>query len=91
MEWILQQYTCSELMSILDGFSGYNQILVVKEDRYKMAYTTPWVTYAYNRMSFGLKNVGATFQRIIDPSFKYIIGKIMVDYQAYLTVHSKHG
>ena len=48
-------------MSMLDGFSRDNQILVVGEDKYKIAFTTPWETYAYNRMLFGLKNVGANF------------------------------
>lgn len=48
-------------MSMFDGFSGYNQFLVVEEDKYKTAFTTPWGTYAYNRMPLRLKNVGATF------------------------------
>jgi hypothetical protein len=41
---------------MLDGFSGYNQILVVEEDREKTTFITPWETYAYARIPFGLKN-----------------------------------
>jgi hypothetical protein len=33
--------------------------------------------------------MGATFQRAMDHAFKYLIGKLMVDYQDNLTVHSK--
>jgi hypothetical protein len=40
-------------------------------------------------MPFGLKNASATFQREMDHAFKNIIGKIMVDYQDVLTIHSK--
>jgi hypothetical protein len=46
---------------MLDGFSGYNQVLVAEEDRATTTFITPWETYAYARMPFGLKNVVATF------------------------------
>jgi hypothetical protein len=39
-------------------------------------------------MPFGLKNVGATFQRVMDHAFSGLIGNFMVDYQDELTVHS---
>jgi hypothetical protein len=76
-------------MSMLDGFSGYNQVLVAEEDRPKTTFVTPWGTYAYVRMPFRLKNAGATFQRAMDHAFKDFIGKFMVDYQDDLTVYSK--
>jgi hypothetical protein len=60
---LLQWVTGSTLMSMLDGFSGYNQVLVAEDDRPKIAFLTPWGTYSYVHMPFGLKNVGATFQR----------------------------
>jgi hypothetical protein len=56
MEFLLQQVTGSACMSMLDGFSGYNQVLVIEEDRAKTTFITPWETYAYARMPFGLKN-----------------------------------
>jgi hypothetical protein len=51
------------MMSLLDGFSGYNQIKVKRIDMYKTTFTTRWGTFAYERMHFGLSNAGATFQR----------------------------
>ena len=87
MEFLLQQVTGSNYMSMLDGFSGYNQVLVAEEDGENMTFIMPWETYAYARIPFGLKNVGATFQRAMDHEFSVLIGKIMVDYQDELTVH----
>jgi hypothetical protein len=89
MELLLQQVTRSYCMTMLDDFSRYNQVLVVEEDRPHTAFITPWETYAYARMPFGLKNVGATFQRAMDHAFKDLIRKFMVDYQDDITVHSK--
>jgi len=91
METLLQRVTGSGMMSLLDGFSGYNQVWVKKEDRHKTTFTTPWGTFEYIRMSFGLTNAGATFQRAMDYAFKGLIGKIIEIYQDDLTVFSKDG
>jgi hypothetical protein len=61
MEHVLQSITGSGMMSMLDIFLSYNKVLVLEGDRYKTAFTTPWGTYAYVWMPFGLMNVGATF------------------------------
>ncbi|KAH9317515.1 hypothetical protein KI387_019284, partial [Taxus chinensis] len=46
----------SERFSLLDGYSGYNQIMVKEEDQFKTTFTTKWGTYAYKKMPFGLSN-----------------------------------
>ena len=56
MEQILSEVTRSKRFSILDGFLGYNQVLVQEADRYKTTFTTKWGTYAYCKMPFGLTN-----------------------------------
>ena len=61
MEQILQMISSSKLFSLLDGFYGYNQVLVVEEDRLKTTFRTKWGTFSYRRMPFGLINAGATF------------------------------
>jgi hypothetical protein len=61
-------------------FFGYNKVLFVEEDRENTTFITPWETYAYAQMPFGLKNVGATFKRDMDHDFEGLIGKFMVDY-----------
>ena len=55
---MLQQVTSCELLSMMDG---YNQVLVDKKEQFKTTFTTPWGTYVYVRMPFGLINAGATF------------------------------
>ena len=62
MDQVLQTVASLEMMSFLDGFLGYNQIEVAEDDQHKTTFTTPWETFAYKRMPFGLINVGATFQ-----------------------------
>ena len=79
------------MMSLLNGFSGYNQVMVKKEDRHKTTFNTPWGTFEYLRMPFELTNVGATFQRAVDYAFKGLIGKFIEIYQDDLTVFSKNG
>ena len=51
--------------------------------------TSPWGTFEYLRMPFGLLNVGATFQRAMDYAFNELIGKTIEIYQDDLTVFSK--
>ena len=89
METLLQRVTGSGMMSLLDGFSGYNQVMVKKEDMHKTTFTTPCGTFDYLRMPFGLTNTGATFQRAMDYAFKGLIGKFIDIYQDDLIVFSK--
>ena len=69
MEQILQEVAGSELMSLLDGFSGYNQVLVHPDDQLKTIFRIKWGTYAYRKIPFGLINSGSTFQRAMDIAF----------------------
>ena len=48
------------ILSFMDGYAGYNQIKMAEEHMSKTAYITPWGTYCYTVMPFGLINVGAT-------------------------------
>jgi hypothetical protein len=86
MEHLLQRVTEVGMMSMLDGFSGYSQVLVKREDQLKTTFTTPWGTFMYLRMSFGLMNAGATFQRAMDFAFRDLIQKIIEIDQDDLTV-----
>jgi len=54
------------MFSLLDGFSGYNQVLIAEPNWLKTTFRTKWGTLAYRRMPFGLINIGATFKREMD-------------------------
>jgi hypothetical protein len=61
MDHVLEKVVGDNKISIIDGFSGYNQIVFHEDDTEKNAFTTPWRTFMYNKMTFGLMNAGATF------------------------------
>jgi hypothetical protein len=61
--------------------------LVVEEDIAKTTFITPWETYAYVRVPFGLNNERVTFQRAMDHAFSGLIGKFMEKYQDELKIH----
>ena len=77
----------SKRISLLNGFSEYNQVLVHPDDQHKTTFTTPWGTFMYVKMPFGLMNVGATFQREMDIAFSKEIGYFIVIYLDDITVY----
>lgn len=89
MDHILQKVVGSQRMSMLDGFSGYNQVLVHLDDQEKATFTTPWGTFMYSKMPFGLMIVGATFQCAMDIAFSEEKGKFVVVYLDDITMYSK--
>jgi ribonuclease HI len=89
MEHILQRVIGASRISMIDGFSGYNQISVMPEDREKTTFTTPWGTFMYAKMPFGLMNAGATFQRAMDIAFIGEKDQFVVIYLDDITVFSK--
>jgi hypothetical protein len=89
MENILQRVTGASRLSMIDGFSRYNQILVMPKDREKIAFTTPWGTFMYAKMHFGLMNAEATFQRAMDIAFTWEKDQFVVIYLDDITVFSR--
>jgi len=55
-----------DVMSSLDACSGYNQIPMHKGDKPKTTFMTDKTNFCYEVMPFGLKNIGATYQRLMD-------------------------
>jgi hypothetical protein len=73
----------------MDGFSGYNQIEILPSDQHKTTFIYPWGTFAYRKLPFGLKNVGATFQWAMSYAFhdiKHIVDPYLDDFPT----HSLH-
>ena len=69
-----------ELLSFMDAFSGYNQISMDPVDQEKTSFITGQGTYCYRVMPFGLKNAGATYQRLVNRMFQKQIGTTMEVY-----------
>ena len=76
-------------MSFLDAFQGYHQIALVTEDQEKAAFISPDANYHYIVMPFGLKNAGATYQRMMMTMFRDKIGRTVEVYIDDMVVKSK--
>ncbi|KAL0420396.1 UNVERIFIED_CONTAM: putative enzymatic polyprotein [Sesamum latifolium] len=61
---LIDSTTGCEMMSFLDAFQGYNQISLEPEDQEKTSFITEQDIFCYHVMPFGLKNPGATYQRL---------------------------
>jgi len=70
-----------KLPSFLDAFSRYNQIRMHPRDKCKTTFMTELSYYYYKVMLFGLKNAGATYQRLMDRVLAPMIGR---NVQAYV-------
>ena len=59
----------------MDAYKGYHKILMSNEDEEKIAFYTNHDTFYYHKMVFGLKNEGATYQRLVDSFFAKQTGR----------------
>ena len=73
----------------MDAFSGYNQIRMAEEDQEKTSLITSQGLYCFKVMPFGLKNAGATYQRLVNKMFSKQIDKNMEVYVDDMLVKSK--
>ncbi|KAL0421739.1 UNVERIFIED_CONTAM: putative protein K02A2.6 [Sesamum latifolium] len=78
-----------ELLSMMDASQEYHQIMLAPEDRKKVSFITSEGTFCYVAMSFGLKNAGATYQRLVDKIFRPQIGRNVEVYVDDMLVKSK--
>ena len=77
-----------EMLSFMDGFSGYNQIKMHKDDTSNVSFITNFGVLCYLVMAFGLKNAGATYQRLVNKICKHLIRKTMEVYVDDMLVKS---
>ena len=80
IDLIVDAITGHELLSFIDAFSGYNKIKMDPSDQEKTSFVTGQGTYCYQVMPFGLKNAGATYQRLVNKIFQKQIGESMEVY-----------
>ncbi|XP_052291856.1 uncharacterized protein LOC127900699 [Citrus sinensis] len=80
IDQLVDSTTGHGLLSFMDAFSGYNQIPMFEQDEESTAFITNQGLFCYRIMSFGLKNTGATYQRLVNKIFKALIGRTMEVY-----------
>jgi len=87
MDQMLERLAGKSFYCFLNGYSGYNQIVINPEDQEKTTFTCPFGTYAYRRMHFGLCNAPATFQRCMMSIFSDYVERIIEVFMDDFTVY----
>ncbi|KAL6963322.1 hypothetical protein U1Q18_052665 [Sarracenia purpurea var. burkii] len=70
-----------KLLSFMDAFSGYNQIMMHVPDQDKTSFVTSKGLYCYRVIPFGLKNAGATYHHLVNSTFE---GQIGINVEVYV-------
>ena len=78
-----------KLLTFMDAFLGYNQIRMAEEDQEKTSFIMSQGLYCYKVMPFGLKNVGAVYQRLVNKMFSKQIGRNMEVYVDDMLIKSR--
>ena len=60
IDQMIERLAGKSFYCFLDGYSGYHQIPIFKDDQEKTTFTYPFGIFAYRRMPFGLCNAPAT-------------------------------
>ena len=89
MDLLIDSAAGHAMFSFMDGFSGYNQILMSPKDAEKTAFRTPIGNFYYTVMPFGLKNARATYQRTMTAMFHDMMHRKIEDYVDDIVVKSK--
>ncbi|GKB30739.1 reverse transcriptase domain-containing protein [Tanacetum coccineum] len=76
------------LKCFLDSYKGYHQIHMVEEDKDKTSFFAGEGTFCYRKMPLGLKNVRATYQRLVDKVSSYQIGRNLEAYVDDMVIRS---
>ena len=75
IDQLVDSTTGHKLLSFMDAFSGYNRIRMDEADQEKTSFVTSQNLFCYEVMPFGLKNAGATYQRLVNHMFCPQIGR----------------
>ena len=80
-----------ETLYFLDAYSGYHQIVMKESDQLVTSFITPFESFCYVTMPFGLKNVGATYQRCMLRCFGDLIGQTIEGFVDDIVIKSKQA
>nr|GEZ38019.1 reverse transcriptase domain-containing protein [Tanacetum cinerariifolium] len=88
IDWKVESLCGYPFKCFLDAYKGYHQIQLAEPDEEKTTFHTGQGVYCYTKMPFGLKNAGATYQRLVDKASDSQIGRNIEVYVDDLVVKS---
>ncbi|GJT18217.1 reverse transcriptase domain-containing protein [Tanacetum coccineum] len=88
IDWKVESLCGFPFKCFLDAYKGYHQIQMAEEDEEKTAFITNQGIFCYTKMPFGLRNAGATYQRLVDKIFHGQIGRNLEVYVDDLVIKS---
>ncbi|GJW39599.1 reverse transcriptase domain-containing protein [Tanacetum coccineum] len=89
IDWKVESLCGFPCKCFLDAYKIYHQIQIAKEDEEKSAFITGQGIFCYTKMPFGLRNAGATYQRLVDKAFHKQIGRNLEVYVDDLVIKSR--
>ncbi|GJR09530.1 reverse transcriptase domain-containing protein [Tanacetum coccineum] len=88
IDWKVESLCGFPFKFFLNAYKGYHQIQMAEEDEEKTAFITNQGIFCYTKMPFGLRNAGATYQRLVDKTFHGQIGRNLEVYVDDLIIKS---
>nr|GEW56831.1 reverse transcriptase domain-containing protein [Tanacetum cinerariifolium] len=88
IDWKVESLCRYSIKYFPDAYKGYHHIQMAKEDEEKIAFHTSQGVFYYSKMAFGLNNVGATYQRLVDKAFDRQIRRNLEVYVDDLVIKS---
>ncbi|GJZ37757.1 reverse transcriptase domain-containing protein [Tanacetum coccineum] len=88
IDWKIESLSGFRLKCFLDTYKGYHQIQMAEEYKEKTTFYTGERVFFYKKMPFGLKNAGATYQRLVDKVFSHQIGRNLEAYVDDMVIKS---
>ena len=89
IDQIVNSTSGCETLYFLDAYSGYHQIAMKECDQLATSFITPFGSFCYVSMPFGLKNAGATYQHCMLKCFGELIERTVEAYMDDIMVKSK--
>ncbi|GKA41392.1 reverse transcriptase domain-containing protein [Tanacetum coccineum] len=87
IDWKVESLCGYPFKCFLDAYKGYHQIKMAEKDEEKIAFITSQGIFCYTKMSFGLKNSEATYQRLVNRAFQKQIGYAQIKKTRSLAYH----
>ncbi|GJV94850.1 reverse transcriptase domain-containing protein [Tanacetum coccineum] len=89
IDWKVESLCGYPFKCFMDAYKGYHQIKMAGEDEEKTTFITSQRIFCYLKMSFVLKNAGATYQPLVDKAFQKQIGQNLEVYVDDLVIKSQ--